>query len=54
MVLGYYRPIVLLDCIETLRHFLHAGRGRETLSYMEEPMAAVDFIITLYLLYLST
>src|SRR5881409_2793272 len=29
-------------------HFLHAGRERETLPYMEEPLATVDFIIALF------
>jgi hypothetical protein len=34
--------------IEALMHFLQAGREHETLPYMEEPMATVDFIIALF------
>src|SRR6202795_2155223 len=48
MVLVYYKPIVLVDCIAMVMHFLHAGQERETLPCMEEPMTTVDFITALF------
>jgi hypothetical protein len=31
MVLVSYKPIVLVDCLALVRHFLHTGQERKTL-----------------------
>ena len=48
MVLVSYKPIVLVDCLAMVMHFLHAGQKRETLPCMEEPMTTLDFITALF------
>ncbi|SRR6266571_370666 len=48
MVLVSYKPIVLVDCLAMVMHFLHTGQKRETLPCMEEPMTTLDFITALF------
>src|SRR2546425_12575529 len=48
MVLVSYKPIVLVDCLAMVMHFLHAGQKRETLPCMEEPMTTLDFVTALF------
>ena len=48
MVLVSYKPIVLVDRLAPVRHFLHTGQERETLPCTEEPMTTVEFITALF------
>jgi len=48
MVLVSYKPILLVNCIAMVMHFLQAGRERETLPYTGEPMrgSAKKYVIS--------
>jgi hypothetical protein len=48
MVLVFYKPIGLINCIATVMHLLHAGQEHETLPRMEEHMTTLDFITALF------
>ena len=48
MVLVSYKPIVLVGCIATVMHILHAGTKHKTLPCTEEYMTTMDFITALF------
>src|SRR5437867_12993908 len=48
MVLVSYRPLVFVDCIAMVMHFLQAGQEHKTLPCTEEPMVTLDFITALF------
>ena len=48
MVLVSYKPIVLVDRLALVMHFLHTGQERDTLPCTEEPMTTVECLTALF------
>ena len=48
MVLVFSKPIVLVDCIAMVMHFLQACKERKTLPCTVEPMTTIDCITALF------